>query len=62
MKLLLGKAKENEEEDTINSFTTSGDGKFVVTHHKSSLFKLWNATGKPYFHLAFDVFFQVLSE
>ncbi|XP_001601796.1 transducin beta-like protein 3 [Nasonia vitripennis] len=44
VKLTLGKANENEEEDVINSFTTSKDGKFIVTHHKSSLFKLWNGT------------------
>ena len=46
VKVSLGKAQENEEEDLINSFTTSKDGKFVVSHHKSSLFKLWNTTGE----------------
>ncbi|KAJ8680434.1 hypothetical protein QAD02_016221 [Eretmocerus hayati] len=42
VKLKLGQANENEAEDTINSFVASSDGKFLVTHHKSSLFKLWD--------------------
>ncbi|XP_014206176.1 transducin beta-like protein 3 [Copidosoma floridanum] len=42
VKTSLGKPKENEDVDTINSFATSKDGKWLVSHHKSSLFKLWN--------------------
>ncbi|XP_058805017.1 transducin beta-like protein 3 [Phymastichus coffea] len=38
----LGQIKEDEDKDTINSFTVSKDGNFIVTHHKSTLFKLWN--------------------
>ena len=46
VKLSLGKENESEEVDPINSFTTSSDGNFVVTHHRSSLFKLWSTLGK----------------
>ncbi|XP_076671392.1 transducin beta-like protein 3 [Andrena cerasifolii] len=38
----LGESSDNEEEDTINSFTASSDDTNIVTHHKSGLFKLWN--------------------
>jgi 6-phosphogluconolactonase (cycloisomerase 2 family) len=41
----LGKTKYYDREDIINSFTISKDGKFIVTHHKSSLFKLWSGKG-----------------
>ncbi|KZC07335.1 Transducin beta-like protein 3, partial [Dufourea novaeangliae] len=38
----LGEASNNEEEDTINSFTASTNDENIITHHKSGLFKLWN--------------------
>ncbi|XP_017881942.1 transducin beta-like protein 3 [Ceratina calcarata] len=38
----LGQNKDNEEEDTINTFTASDDDLHIITHHKSTLFKLWN--------------------
>ena len=38
----LGESSDNEEEDTINSFTASSDDINIVTHHRSGLFKLWN--------------------
>lgn len=54
--LKIGKARDGEEEDTINSFTLSGDGKSIVTHHKSSLFKLWNVTGNSFYLYYFTIF------
>lgn len=41
----LGESSDNEEEDTINSFTASNDDINIVTHHRSGLFKLWNWKG-----------------
>lgn len=38
----LGESKNNEEEDTINTFTASDNDLNIITHHKSGLFKLWN--------------------
>ncbi|CAL7933041.1 unnamed protein product [Xylocopa violacea] len=38
----LGESNNNEEEDTINTFTASDDDLNIITHHKSGLFKLWN--------------------
>ncbi|XP_043282160.1 transducin beta-like protein 3 [Venturia canescens] len=37
----LGETQEDQEEDTVNSFTISPDNIHAVSHHKSSLFKLW---------------------
>ncbi|XP_011503744.1 PREDICTED: transducin beta-like protein 3 [Ceratosolen solmsi marchali] len=37
----LGKVNKKIN-DEINSFSISKDGKFIITHHKSSLFKLWS--------------------
>ncbi|KAK0079969.1 hypothetical protein PV325_005331 [Microctonus aethiopoides] len=37
----LGETENAEDEDTINSFTLSHDNDYVVSHHKSGLFKLW---------------------
>ena len=45
VKISLGSASDNEEEDIIHCFDISGDGESVVTHHKSGLFKLWNVSG-----------------
>ncbi|XP_076632877.1 transducin beta-like protein 3 isoform X1 [Colletes latitarsis] len=36
----LGESNDNEE-DTINTFTLCNDDVHIITHHKSSLFKLW---------------------
>nr|XP_003699221.1 PREDICTED: transducin beta-like protein 3 [Megachile rotundata] len=38
----LGQGNNNEEEDTINTFTASDNDLNIITHHKSGLFKLWN--------------------
>ncbi|XP_066588920.1 transducin beta-like protein 3 [Prorops nasuta] len=38
---VVGKNEETEELDTINCFTLSKDNSFILTHHKSSLFKFW---------------------
>ncbi|KAG7209603.1 hypothetical protein KM043_011260 [Ampulex compressa] len=39
---LLGKTHNDEEEDTIHTFTVNDDSSNIITHHRSGLFKLWN--------------------
>ena len=41
----LGESNNNEEEDTINTFTASDNDLNIITYHKSGLFKLWNWKG-----------------
>ena len=42
----LGKSESNDEpEDNINSFNVDDSSDLIVTHHASSLFKLWNWKG-----------------
>ncbi|XP_024940817.1 transducin beta-like protein 3 isoform X3 [Cephus cinctus] len=38
----LGETGPDQDEDTINTFTLFPDSEFIVSHHKSGLFKLWD--------------------
>ncbi|XP_015595492.1 transducin beta-like protein 3 isoform X2 [Cephus cinctus] len=42
----LGETGPDQDEDTINTFTLFPDSEFIVSHHKSGLFKLWDWKGK----------------
>lgn len=42
VKQRLGLTENDEDEDIVNSFTLSDDCTIVVSHHKSSLFKMWS--------------------
>lgn len=42
----LGETQQDQEEDTVNTFTISPDNVHAVSHHKSSLFKLWTWQGE----------------
>lgn len=42
---VLGETDEDLGEDTLNCFTLDDEDQYIISQHKSGLFKLWNWKG-----------------